>query len=45
MYTVTEPVEEDEVLAATYDEIEPEAIIEKMESNAEYCVDHLCGCK
>jgi len=44
MYTITEPLDEQDVLEVTSEETDAETIMDDMESNAQYCVDHLCGC-
>lgn len=44
MHTITEPLTEEEILAATSEEATGEQIKEDMETKAQCCVDHLCGC-
>jgi hypothetical protein len=45
MYTVAEPLTEEEILAATSEEATGEQIKEDMETKAQSCVNHLCGCE
>lgn len=45
MYIVTEPLTENDVLAATSENATGERIKEDMENKAQCCVDHLCGCR
>lgn len=45
MEIVTEPLTEEEVLAVTSADIDADSIVENMETKAQTCVDHLCGCK
>ncbi len=44
MYTITEPLTEEEILATTSEDATGEQIKEDMETKAQCCVDHLCGC-
>ncbi len=44
MYSITEPLTEVEVLAATFEDATGEQIKADMETKAQCCVDHLCGC-
>lgn len=44
MQIVTEPLTEKEVLAVTCENVDAELILEYMETKAQCCVDHLCGC-
>jgi hypothetical protein len=45
MYTIKEPLTEEEILAVTSEDATGEEIKVDMETKAECCVDHLCGCK
>ena len=45
MEIVVRPLTEEEVLAATQDEATAELIEKDIETKAQCCVDHLCGCK
>ena len=45
METIKEPLTEEEILAVTEDEVTGDQIKEDMETKAQCCVDHLCGCK
>jgi len=45
METISEPLMEEEILAVTEDEATGEQIAEDIETKAQLCVDHLCGCK
>ena len=45
METVTEPLTEEEILAATAPETTGEQIKADIETKAQCCVDHLCGCR
>jgi len=45
MHTVSEPLEEAQVVAVTSDDATGEEIVQEMETKAQCCVDHLCGCK
>ncbi|MDP1651556.1 MAG: hypothetical protein Q8L56_02420 [Rhodocyclaceae bacterium] len=42
---MNEPLAEEEVLAVTTENVEADLILEYMETKAQCCVDHLCGCK
>ena len=44
MYIVEEPLDEKEILSATDEEADAEAITQSIETDGDYCVDHLCGC-
>jgi hypothetical protein len=44
MNTVTKPLTEEEILAATSKDATGEQIKVDMETKAQCCVDHLCGC-
>ncbi len=44
MNTITEPLTEKEILAATAENATAEQIRADMETKGQYCVDHLCGC-
>jgi hypothetical protein len=44
MEIVTEPLTEEEVLAVTFADIDADSIVVNMETKAQCCVDHLCGC-
>lgn len=45
MQIVTEPLTEEEVLAVTVETVDADLVLEHMETKAQCCVDHLCGCK
>ena len=45
MHTIIDPLTEEEILAATLQDATGEQIKEDMETKAQCCVDHLCGCK
>lgn len=45
MYTITKPLTEEEILAAVSEDATGEEIKKDMETKAQCCVDHLCGCK
>lgn len=45
MQIIVEPLTEEEVIAVTQEEVDADAIVESMETKAQCCVDHLCGCK
>ena len=45
MHTLIAPLTEEEILAATLEDATGEQIKEDMETKAQSCVDHLCGCK
>lgn len=44
MQTIIEPLSEEEILASTALEATGEQIRVDMETKAQCCVDHLCGC-
>jgi len=44
MQIVTEPLTEEEVLAVTAENVDADLVLEHMETKAQCCVDHLCGC-
>ncbi len=44
MYTITQPLTEDEILAAVSEDATGKEIKKDMETKAQCCVDHLCGC-
>lgn len=44
MDIITVPLTEEDVLAATAEEATGEQIKVDMETKAQCCVDHLCGC-
>lgn len=44
METITEPLTEEEILAATSLDATGEQIKADIETKAQTCVDHLCGC-
>ncbi len=44
MESITKPLTEEEILAATSIGATGEQIRMDMETKAQYCVDHLCGC-
>lgn len=44
MRTVTEPLTEEEILAVTSEEATGDQIAADMETRAQCCVNHLCGC-
>lgn len=45
MEIVVHPLTEEEVLASTSEDATAEQIRADMETKAQFCVDHLCGCK
>lgn len=45
MQIVNEPLSEEEVLAVTFQDADAALVLEYMETKAQCCVDHLCGCK
>ena len=44
MQIVTEPMTEEEVLAVTIESVDADLVVEYMETKAQCCVVHLCGC-
>lgn len=44
MYSITEPLTEEEVLAATFEDATGDQIKVDMETKAQFCIVHLCGC-
>lgn len=45
MQVLNEPLAEEEVLAVTAESVEADLILDYMETKAQCCVDHLCGCR
>lgn len=44
MYEITAPLVEEEILAAVSEGATGEEIKKELETKAQCCVDHLCGC-
>ena len=44
MEIITKPLTEENILLVTSENVSGEQIKINMETNAQYCVDHLCGC-